>query len=202
MTEPAYRLDLPETEAWPRQGDWTYEDYRRLPDDGNRYEVIRGVLYVTAAPRLKHQFSVFELSFRLASFARERGLGTVLTAPLEVNLPFGIGTPVQPDVVFFRKMNEPDWEEQSFDGVPDLVAEVLSPRTRSRDRKVKLAAYQDAGVPEYWMADPSSREVVVHVLQNGRYVEFCRGGVGDWVRSSVLPGFEVEVAHLFPRRRE
>jgi Uma2 family endonuclease len=200
MSEPAYRLDLPETEAWPRQGDWTYEDYLRLPDDGNRYEVIRGALYVTPAPRLKHQFSVSELAFSLGLFVRERGLGTVLTAPLEVNLPFGIGTPVQPDIVFFRKTNEPDWEKQSFDGVPDLIAEVLSPRTRSLDRKAKLQAYQDAGVPEYWMADPSARTVVVHVLENGRYVEHCRGGVGDRVRSAVLPGFEVEVAGLFPRR--
>ncbi|HEY2290085.1 MAG TPA: Uma2 family endonuclease [Thermoanaerobaculia bacterium] len=202
MTEPAYRLDLPETEAWPRQGEWTYEDYLRLPDDGNRYEVIRGALYVTPAPKLKHQFSVSEFSLRLGWFARENGLGRVLWAPLDVKLPAGIASPVQPDVVFFRTENEPIWELGYFEGVPDLILEVLSPRTRSRDRKVKLQAYQDAGVPEYWMADPSSREVVVHVLQNGRYVEHCRGGVGERVRSAVLPGFEVEVAGLFPRRRE
>jgi Uma2 family endonuclease len=200
MTEPAYRLDLPETDAWPRQGDWTYEDYLRLPDDGNRYEVIRGVLYVTPAPKLKHQFSVTEFSLRLGWFARENGLGRILWAPLDVKLPAGIASPVQPDVVFFRTENEPIWELGYFEGVPDLILEVLSPRTRSRDRKVKLEAYQDAGVPEYWMADPSSLTVVVHVLQNGRYVEHCRGGVGDKVRSAILPGFELEVAGLFPRR--
>jgi Uma2 family endonuclease len=200
MTEPAYRLDLPETESWPRQGDWTYEDYLRLPDDGNRYEVIRGNLYVTAAPRLKHQFSVFEFSFRLGTFVRERALGTVLAAPIEVNLPFGIATPVQPDIVFFRSTNEPDWEKQSFDGVPDLVCEVLSPSTSNRDRRIKLRAYQDAGVSEYWMADPDRRTVLVHVLEKGRYVEFCRGGIGERVRSSVLPSFGLEVASLFPRQ--
>ena len=200
MTEPAYRLDLPETEAWPRQGDWTYDDYLRLPDDGNRYEVIRGILYVTPAPKLKHQFSVAEFSFRLGGFVRENGLGRVLWAPLDVKLPDGIASPVQPDVVFFGTGNEPIWELGYFEGVPDLILEVLSPRTRSRDRRIKLRAYQDAGVPEYWMADPDTRMVVVHVLQNGRYVEFCRGGMGDRVRSSLLPGFEVEVASLFPRR--
>ena len=200
MTEPAYRLDLPETEIWPRQGDWTYEDYLRLPDDGNRYEVIRGVLYVTPAPKLKHQFSVSEFSLRLGWFVRENGLGRVLWAPLDVKLPAGIASPVQPDVVFFGTENEPLWELGYFEGVPDLILEVLSPRTRSRDRKVKLQAYQDAGVPEHWMADPSMRTVTVHVLENGRYVELCRGGIGDRVRSSVLPGFELEVAGLFPRR--
>jgi hypothetical protein len=50
------------------------------------------------------------------------------------------------------------------------------------------------------MVDPDTRRVVVYVLQNGRYAEHCRGGVGDKVRSSILPGFEVEVAGLFPRR--
>lgn len=199
MTEPAYRLDLPENETWPRQGDWTYDDYLRLPEDGNRYEVIRGVLYVTPAPNLKHQFSIYEFSFLLGSFVREGGLGRILTAPLDVNLPSGIATPVQPDIVFFRSANEPDWERQSFDGIPDLVCEVLSPSTRSRDRRIKLQAYQDAGVPEYWMADPDRRTVMVYVLENGRYVELCRGGVGDRVRSAVLPGFELAVASLFPR---
>jgi Uma2 family endonuclease len=198
MTEPAYRLDLPETENWPRQGDWTYEDYLRLPDDGNRYEVLRGTLYVTAAPYLKHQFSVTELSWRLGGFVRENGLGRVLWAPLDVKLPAGIASPVQPDIVFFRTENEPRWDMGYFEGVPDLVCEVLSPSTSHRDRRIKLRAYQDAGVPEYWMADPDRRTVLVHVLEKGRYVELCRGGIGERVRSSVLPGFELEVAGLFP----
>jgi Uma2 family endonuclease len=47
---------------WPAQGEWTWEDYLRLPDDGNRYEIIEGVLYVTAAPIYDHQFFVLELA--------------------------------------------------------------------------------------------------------------------------------------------
>ncbi len=198
MSEPAYRLVLPDDETWPRQGDWTYEDYLRLPDDGNRYEVIRGALYVTPAPKLKHQFSVSEFSLRLGWLVRENGLGRVLWAPLDVKLPAGIASPVQPDVVFFRTGNEPRWESGFFEGAPDLILEVLSPSTRSRDRKVKLLAYQDAGVPEYWMADPDARRVVVYVLRDGKYAEHCRGGIGERVWSSVIPGFEVEVASLFP----
>jgi Uma2 family endonuclease len=200
MAKPAYRQDLPENESWPRQGSWTYEDYRRLPDDGNRYEVIRGSLYVTAAPYLKHQFSVAELSFRLGGFVRENRLGRVLWAPIDVRLPAGIASPVQPDIVFFRTENEPRWDLGYFEGVPDLVVEVLSPSTRSRDRRIKLAAYQDAGIPEYWMVDPDARTVAAYVLTAGRgYSELCRGGLGETVRSAVLPGFEVAVADLFPR---
>jgi Uma2 family endonuclease len=200
MTEPAYRLDLPETETWPRQGDWTYEDYLRLPDDGNRYEVIRGALYVTPAPNFKHQFSVVKLVSALDGFVSKGELGVVLAAPFDVLLPVGIASPVEPDVMFFRTGNAPQEDDKNFQGVPDLIAEVLSPRTRSLDRKVKLQAYQEAGIPEYWIVDPSARAVEVHVLENGRYVELCRGGVGDKARSAVLPGFEVKVAGLFPRR--
>src|SRR6185436_19573018 len=63
IAEPAYTRSLPDREdgrSWPAQGRWTYEDYLRLPDDGNRYEVIRGVLYVTAAPFVRHQLVVGE----------------------------------------------------------------------------------------------------------------------------------------------
>jgi Uma2 family endonuclease len=200
MTEPAYRLDLPETENWPRQGDWTYKDYLRLPDDGNRYEVIRGSLYVTPAPNFKHQFVVAKLCRSFDDFVSEGELGVVLTAPFDILLPAGIASPVEPDLVFFRVGNAPQWEDKNFQGVPDLVVEVLSPSTRGRDRRTKLKAYQDAGVPEYWMVDPDSRTVIVYVLKTGHgYVEACRGGIGERVRSAVLPGFEIAVAALFPR---
>jgi Uma2 family endonuclease len=198
MTEPAYKLPREtDGQSWPAQGEWTYEDYLRLPEDGNRYEVIRGVLYVTPAPTYKHQIVAGNLQFRFRSFVEERDLGVVLYAPFDVKLPFRIGTPVQPDILFFRKGNTPDWEDKSFEGVPDLVAEVISPRTRSHDRTTKLKAYQDASVPEYWLVDPDVRTVVVYGLENGKYVELVSGGTGDTVWSSILLGFRVNVTDLF-----
>lgn len=78
--------------------------------------------------------------------------------------------------------------------------EVLSPSTRHRDRGIKLEAYRDAGVPEYWLVDPKARRVVVHTLSEDRYVEFCLGGIGigETVTSAVLSGLRVEVEDLFP----
>jgi Uma2 family endonuclease len=199
MSEPAYQFPRHrDGQDWPAQGKWTYEDYARLPDDGNRYEVIRGSLYVTAAPHWEHQYSSFELAFRLSAFVREKDLGFVLTAPLDVRLPAGIASPVQPDVVFFRKGNEPRRGVGYFEGTPDLVAEILSPGTRRRDRTIKLEAYRDAGVPEYWLLDPGTRTVAVYVLgTNGKYAELARKGIGDSIGSSVLPGLRVKVAALF-----
>lgn len=205
MAQPAIPRTLLEGNdgvQWPVQGRWTYEDYLRLPDDGNRYEVIRGYLYVTAAPIYDHQYAVLKLSRFLDEFVSAGELGVVLMAPFDVLLPFGIGSPVQPDILFFQAGNEPSAGDKNFAGVPDLVAEVLSPDSRRRDRTVKLQAYQDAGVPEYWLVDPQDRTVEVYVLgPDLRYTEHCRGGEGDRVRSAVLPGFDLAVAGLFPRRK-
>ncbi|HEX7185684.1 MAG TPA: Uma2 family endonuclease [Thermoanaerobaculia bacterium] len=204
MAEPAYPLILPDRDdahAWPAQGEWTYEDYRHLPDDGRRYEVIRGFLYVSPAPSVVHQLTVSELFWQLSRFVRRRKLGMVLTAPLDVLLPGGIAAPVQPDLMFFRKGNEPRAGAPNFQGVPDLVVEVLSPGTRQVDTRIKLAAYRDAGVPEVWFADPRTKTLLAHGLsEDGKsYVELSRGGEGESVGSRALPGLRIKVSEIFPR---
>jgi Uma2 family endonuclease len=202
VAEPAQRLKFPEREgggAWPAQGDWTYEDYLRLPDDGRRYEVLRGVLYVSAAPTIPHQFTVGELLFLLRGFVKEHDLGMVLPGPVDIQLPRGIATPVQPDLVFIRGDRRSRPRGSSFAGVPDLIIEVLSPSTRRVDQTVKLAAYRDAGVPEYWLADPLARTVVIFGLsKDGQsYLEHQRAGAGETVSSVLLPGFQVPLDEIF-----
>jgi len=202
MAEPAYALPETEEGHWPAQGQWTWDDYLRLPDDGNRYEIIEGDLYVTAAPIYDHQFSVFALAGELRAFVQPSDLGVVLGAPFDVRLP-GVSNPVQPDVVFFRTGNTPVAGDKSYMGVPDLVVEVLSPKTSRLDQHVKFAAYEKAGVPEYWLADPKTRSITVYTLslKTGEYEELGRFGPEDRVRSAVLEGFETSVALLFPPRK-
>jgi Uma2 family endonuclease len=200
MAQPARVLpesfDLPN---WPRQGDWTWADYLRLPEDGQRYEIIQGVLYVSPAPSFDHQFSVLELAARFRSFVRARELGLVLVAPFDVRLP-GVANPVQPDLIYFRAGNVPRAGDQHFEGVPDLVAEVLSPGTSRLDQYVKFGAYEKAGVREYWLLDPKSRTVAVYILESesGEYEESGRFNEGEAARSGLLDGFEAEVSDLFP----
>jgi Uma2 family endonuclease len=201
MSEPATPLSACTNEngPWPVQGEWTYEDYRRLPDDGRRYEVIHGVLYVNPAPRLLHQYVSSELLWRFQSFVRKRRLGFVLGAPLDLRLPGGVANPVQPDLLFVRREKAPDWKGQSLIGVPDLVVEIVSPGSRRFDRIVKLAAYQEAGVPEYWLVDLDACSVAVYALNDdGQYAEHCRGGRGEMVASRTLQGLRIKVSHLFP----
>ena len=204
MAEPAYVLPQPETQEearWPAQGEWTWDDYLRLPDDGKRYEIIEGVLYVAAAPTFDHQFSVTELLVAMSIFVKAHKLGQVLVAPFDVRLP-GVTDPVEPDIVFFRSGNTTKAGDKYFMGVPDLVVEVLSPGTRHLDKGVKYDAYEKAGVPEYWLADPKARSITVYRFDEKRrkYAELGRFTAGENVRSAVLTGFETQVSALFPAR--
>ena len=133
MTEPAIPRTIfrrKDERRWPAQGEWTYKDFLRLPDDGNRYEVIRGHLYVTEAPVYVHQFAVLKAGRFFDEFVSSSELGVVLTAPFDILLPGGIGTPVEPDVVFFRAGNEPTGGTRASKGFPTWWWR-CSPRARA-----------------------------------------------------------------------
>jgi Uma2 family endonuclease len=199
MSAPLASFEFPDDgeHSWPAQGHWTYDDYLRLPDDRYRYEVIRGVLYRVPSRSCGHQVTIGRLIRHVGGFVIDSGLGVVLTA-FDVILP-GIATPAQPDLLFLRKGSEPRGDACYTEGPLELLVEVLAPETMSHDQELKLAAYEEAGVQEYWLVDPMARTVVIHVLgRNGRYAEFDRGGEGDTVRSRVLEGFSLRVMDLFP----
>ncbi len=138
---------------------WDYARWEQLPDDGNRYEVICGVLYMSTAPSQFHQWIVKRLMFRVGSVAEERGLAWAYTAPIGVLMP-GCD-PVQPDFLLIRQDRAEIIPDQRIRGVPDLIAEVLSPTNPEQDTVVKRAAYARAGVPEYWIVRPTTRDVLL-----------------------------------------
>ncbi len=183
---------------WPAQGQWTYEDYLRLPDDGKRYEIIDGVLYMANAPDFDHQFTVTKLDRFLGRYVEEQNLGIVLVAPFEIHLP-GIARPVQPDVFFIAADRQPRSGAKFFEGAPDLIIEVVSPGSVRLDRTIKFNAYERAGVCEYWLADPRTRFIEVHLLsaETSEYVMLGQFGPGEQVTSTVLPNLALPVEELF-----
>jgi len=184
---------------WPTQGEWTYEDYKKLPDDGRRYEIIEGVLYVTAAPNFDHQYTVTRLLVHLDDLVTRRDLGIVLVAPFEVHLP-DVARPVQPDVLFVDAGRAPRPGAADFTGAPDLIVEVLSPSTVRTDRLVKFGAYERAGVREYWLVDPRTRSVEVYALsEDGTYDMAGQYTPGETVTSTVLSDLALPVDDLFVR---
>jgi Uma2 family endonuclease len=180
----------------PVQGEWTYQDYLDLPDDGRRYEIIEGVLYVTNAPDSDHQFTATEIARQLGNFVMAHKLGRVLTAPFEVHLTEK-AKPVLPDVLYIRSERWPGRGIKQFKGAPDLIVEVLSPSTSRTDRVVKFSAYEQAGVSEYWIANPRSQSVEIYTLA-GREYALSKEYIGEEViESAVLPGLQIVNLALF-----
>ncbi len=184
--------------TWPPpQGEWTYEDYLRLPDDGWRYEVIRGRLHMIAAPREIHQRASVELVFAMMQFVKQHGLGRVYEAPFEVVLS-DLATPVQPDILFISAERMAEIiTPQRVEGPPDLIIEILSPGNWLDDRREKFEVYEESGVREYWIVDPDARIIEVFVLREGTYTLLGKWGPGEAARSEVLAGFEVAVDEVF-----
>jgi Uma2 family endonuclease len=182
------------TQSAPVRG-WTYEEFARLPDDGNRYEVIAGELYVTPAPGSLHQKVSARFFTELRVFAtNQHRLGEVLYAPLDVIL--ADGDYVQPDIVFLRKEREHLYTERGIAGPPDLVVEVLSPSTARQDRGIKRERYARYGVPEYWIIDLDRHWVEVYRLQEDAS---HRTIVVDWLRWQPVEGgpvLELDVREL------
>jgi Uma2 family endonuclease len=176
---------------------WTYEEFARLPDDGNRYEVIAGELYVSPAPTLTHQRVLRNLVFALETFIRAHGVGELYFAPVDVL--FGEGDYLEPDLVFVRADRTEILAERGIEGVPDLVVEVLSPKTKARDRKLKRDRYAHFGVAEYWVVDPDARRIEVYRPSDhqARKIEVAADAL-EWTPLPGGPTLKLDVSGLFP----
>ena len=134
-------------------GHWTVQDLHRLPDDGNRYEIIDGKLYVSPAPSRLHQRTVALLLSELHAYLGSRDHIEALPAPSDVQ--FAEDTVVQPDVLV-APVPAPDATSDLIDTLV-LAVEILSPSSARTDRQDKLRLYQREAVPEYWIVDIDAR---------------------------------------------
>jgi len=137
-----------------RRYDWDYSDYARLPDDGNRYEVIDGELLVTPSPSPLHQRILARLLIALDAYVERHGLGVVLP---DVDLLFQTGQFLRPDFLVVPESSRGGITRRGIEMAPSLVVEILSPTSGSIDLVKKPARYGDFGIPEYWVLDPDER---------------------------------------------
>ena len=136
---------------------WTVDDLQDLPDDGQRYEVIDGEMFVTPAPSLTHQEAVAALYMRLATYLSRERVGHAFFAP--ANVVFSRTRGVQPDVFVVPLID--GRRPKRFEDVGRLLlaAEVLSPTTARADRVAKRRLFREEGVAEYWVVDLDSRTI-------------------------------------------
>ena len=136
---------------------WTVQDLDELPDDGNRYEIIDGALYVTPAPSMSHQRAVRLILSPLSAYVELHGIGEVFYAPTDLEV--APDTMVEPDgmvLPLFRGPLPRRW--LSSDGVL-LAVEILLPTTARSDRQAKRQLYQRERIAEYWIVDLEARLV-------------------------------------------
>ena len=136
---------------------WTADMVRALPDDGNRYEVIGGELFVTPAPTFDHQAAVSRLLLHLGPFVDAQQLGYALSSPADIE--FDEEDLVQPDLFVAPRIEGRRPRRWSEIKTLLLAVEVLSPSTARADRTVKRRLFQRVGVPEYWIVDVEARLV-------------------------------------------
>ncbi len=175
----------------------TYDDLRAMPEDGQRYELVDGVLVVPAAPSLLHMNTIAHLwAVFVPYLAARQLLNNFGAAPVDVR--FSDRRVLQPDFVFVSPERQHLMANRQYiDGAPDLVIEVLSPSNRTFDLEEKYRIYEQEGVREYWIVDPGAETLTILLLRDGRFVE--QPNVDGIARSTVLPGLEVDVAALFVR---
>lgn len=180
----------------PPQGQWTYAEWETLPNDGNRYEIVDGVLYMTTAPSNFHQWIIKRLERYLGIPAEDQGLAYTFPAPIGLLMP-GCD-PVQPDYVVILSRNAGIIGQGKIRGTPDLIIEVQSPGNASYDEKVKLPAYAMAGVPEYAIVKPHDRTLDLYELDERHRYKYPRTFRKDeLVAFGCLPTISFVLADLF-----
>lgn len=179
----------------PPQGSWTYDQYAALPADGQRYEIVNGVLMMAPAPSPEHQDIVLEIASYLRIHVKLAGLGRVFPAPIDVEL--GPKNVFQPDVVVVLNAHLDRVKAKKIVGAPDLVVEVASYSTAAMDRTAKHDTYARVGVTEYWIVKPERETVEVFVLEVGEYRSLGIFGGQQTLPSLVVPGLPVPVEQFF-----
>jgi Uma2 family endonuclease len=149
---------------------------------------------MAAAPVLRHQEVALNIAERLRAFVREKKLGKVFISPIDVVLGSDLA---EPDVVFVSNVRKNILTRERIVGAPDLVVEVLSLSTSTRDLRYKWDLYARSEVPEYWVVNPETESVEVLTLIEGVYQRHILAEQEGTVVSKVLAGLTISAKDIF-----
>lgn len=178
---------------------WNADDLKLLPDDGKRYEVIGGTLFVSRAPSLLHQEIIGNLQAEIKFYLKQNPIGKVWITP---GLTFSNIDSVIPDLAFVKQEKLFSLASgEHLKGSPDLAVEVLSPGTENirRDRVAKLKLYSSYAISEYWIADPKKKTLEIYRLNSQtKTLELVDTLNQNQILSSpLLPGFSCKLTDIF-----
>jgi Uma2 family endonuclease len=177
---------------------WTSKDLEILPDDGQRYEIIDGELYVSRQPHKHHQLVCGRVWELLQSWSRQIDGGEAVIAP---GVIFAEDNDVAPDVTWMsqERLATAYQADGKYHAAPDLMVEVLSPGSSNerRDREFKLWLYSRRGVLEYWIISWMDLRLEIYRREEGQLQLHSTLYKNDTVRSPYLPGFTCSVSQFF-----
>ncbi|MGZ8842206.1 MAG: Uma2 family endonuclease [Pyrinomonadaceae bacterium] len=175
----------------------TVDDLDAMPEDGNRYEVIEGELFVSRAPGLPHQIITGNILHQFMNYLDENPIGRIVSTP---GLILSRHSGVIPDLVFYShaRGDEIIWNER-LNAAPEIVIEILSAGREniSRDRVTKRRLYAKHGVSEYWIVDSENRSIEIYRVAGESLDLATLLRNDDQVTSPVLPGFSCPLAKIF-----
>ena len=174
----------------------TYEEYLKTPEIKARFDIVDGVMTIAPTPTVAHQRILGNLFWKLDQFVSEQQVGEVLFAPVDVIVQRNPLRTRQPDLLFVSNERASILGDQ-VDGGLDLVVEILSPSNSRSDLEAKLSDYATLGVSECWLVSPEARSVEILGLTEGSWVRLGISGLGELVRSRVLPELDLAVVQLF-----
>lgn len=181
---------------------YTYADYLKWDGD-ERFELINGKAVMMAGPSFTHQDILGEIYAQLRVFLKDKPCKAIV-APFDVRLfakaddkSSNIDTVVQPDIFVVCDRNKID--ERGIKGAPDMVIEILSPSNFRHDRIVKLNLYNQAGVREYWIVDPTNKSVQVFLPdKDGKLWIHEEYYPSDIAKVNILEGCTIDLSTVFP----
>src|ERR1041385_1671945 len=173
----------------------TVEDYRLLPEAGPRYQLIEGDLFMAPALNRYHQEISGNIFFLLSKYLEKRPVGKLYAAPFDVY--FDEINVAQPDLVFVSNKNRAILTHAGAEGAPDLLVEILSPKTAELDKRPKRRVFARCGVPELWIVDPETKLVHVYFLQKDAERPAATFSEKDSFSSPNFPGLKIRVATIF-----
>lgn len=188
-------------EPFSAYGTYSYADYLTWDID-YMVELIKGKVFkqAAAAPRRIHQEIAALMITRLTNHLKGKRCKAYV-APFDVRLPVrskkneDIFTVVQPDICVVCDPSKLD--EMGCVGAPDLIMEILSPGSNSKELKNKYEVYEESGVNEYWIIHPSEKTLLIYTLIDKKYVPSRLFTLGDKVKSKAINGFEMDLDEVF-----
>jgi Uma2 family endonuclease len=189
------QIELTDRKAPPR-GKITFEEFLEWADEDTHAEWEDGEVIMASPASRRHQDLNDWLTTILRVYIRQRKLGWITSAPFLTQLRVA-QQGREPDLIFHKTEHLSRLQETYLEGPADLVVEIVSPESISRDRGRKFVEYESEGIPEYWLIDPIRQQAEFYRLGDDRHYHLALPDVEGIYHSLSVTGLWLRVDWLW-----